>query len=53
MADDTTPIPLIRTKLHRPLVTGDLVHRSHLLDRLDQRRQRTLTLLIPRNQKRH
>jgi len=45
MADDTTTIPLIRTKLQRPAIVGDHVHRSQLLERLDQRRQRPLTLV--------
>ena len=45
MADDTTSIPLIRTKLQRPPIVGDHVHRSQLLERLDQRRQRPLTLV--------
>jgi LuxR family maltose regulon positive regulatory protein len=39
------PIPLIRTKLHRPPVARDHLHRQHLLDRLDQRRHRPLTLV--------
>jgi LuxR family maltose regulon positive regulatory protein len=45
MAEDTTTIPLIRTKLHRPPLVGDHVHRPHLLERLDQRQQRPLTLV--------
>ena len=45
MPEKTSPIPLIRTKLHRPPVTGNLVPRPHLLERLDQRRQRPLTLV--------
>ncbi len=45
MADDTTTIPLIRTKLQRPPIIGEHVHRSQLLERLDQRRQRPLTLV--------
>jgi LuxR family maltose regulon positive regulatory protein len=45
MADDTTTIPLIRTKLKRPPIVGEHVHRSQLLERLDQRRQRPLTLV--------
>lgn len=39
------PIPLIRTKLHRPPVARDHLHRQHLLDRLDTRRHRPLTLV--------
>ena len=45
MADETTSIPIIRTKLQRPPIVGDHVHRSQLLERLDQRRQRPLTLV--------
>jgi LuxR family maltose regulon positive regulatory protein len=45
MAEDTTFSPLIRTKLQRPQIVGDLVHRSQLLEHLDQRRQRPLTLV--------
>jgi LuxR family maltose regulon positive regulatory protein len=45
MADDTTTNPLIRTKLQRPPIIGEHVHRSQLLERLDQRRQRPLTLV--------
>ena len=45
MADETTTIPLIRTKLQRPPIVGEHVHRSQLLERLDQRRQRPLTLV--------
>lgn len=36
---------LIRTKLHRPHVAGDLVPRLQLLGRLERRRQRPLTLI--------
>ncbi|MCP4403278.1 MAG: AAA family ATPase, partial [bacterium] len=35
----------IRTKLHRPPVTNDLVPRTQLLERLEYRRQRPLTLI--------
>ena len=35
----------IRTKLHRPPLGKDHLHRQHLLDRLDQRRERPLTLV--------
>ena len=45
MAGETTTIPLIRTKLQRPPIIGEHVHRSQLLERLDQRRQRPLTLV--------
>ena len=39
------PIPLLRTKLHRPPVARDHLHRQHLLDWLDHRLQRPLTLI--------
>ncbi len=45
MTGGTTNIPLLRTKLKRPPIVGDHVHRSLLLERLDQRRQRPLTLV--------
>jgi LuxR family maltose regulon positive regulatory protein len=38
-------LPLIQTKLHRPLVPVDLVSRSQLIDWLDERRHRPLTLV--------
>ena len=39
------PISLLLTKLHRPRITEDLVPRAQLLDRLNRRRQRRLTLV--------
>ena len=45
MSGETTSIPLLRTKLKRPPTTGDHIHRLHLLERLDHRRQRPLTLV--------
>ena len=45
MAGETTPLPIIRTKLHRPSVAGDHVHRAHLLDRLNEHIYRPLTLV--------
>lgn len=45
MTGEKTTIPLIRTKLQRPPIVGSHVHRSELLLRLDQRRQRPLTLV--------
>ena len=45
MADETTTDPLITTKLHRPLADRIHVHRPHLLEWLDQRRSRPLTLV--------
>jgi LuxR family maltose regulon positive regulatory protein len=38
-------IPILRTKLNRPPVAKDHLHRQHLLDWLDKRRQRPLTLV--------
>ena len=48
MAGESPHIPLIRTKLHRLLIARDSLYRQHLLDRLDQRRHRPLTLDSPR-----
>lgn len=45
MAGETTTIPLLSTKLQRPPIFGDHVHRIQLLERLNQRRQRPLTLV--------
>ena len=45
MPDTTATIDIIRTKLHRPPVTEDLVPRMPLLNRLEDRRQRPLTLI--------
>jgi len=45
MADETTSLPIIRTKLHRPPVPREHVHRPLLLEPLEQRRQRPLTLV--------
>lgn len=45
MPNEETSIPFLRTKLHRPPVAKDHLHRQHLLDRLDERRHRPLTLV--------
>ena len=45
MPNEKTSIPFLRTKLHRPPVAKDHLHRQHLLDRLDERRHRPLTLV--------
>jgi len=45
MAKETTSLPLISTKLHRPPVTEDLVPRPQLLERLEKNRQRPLALV--------
>jgi len=39
------PIPLLRTKLHRPPVARNHLHRQHLLDRLDRYRHHPRTLV--------
>jgi len=36
---------IIRTKLHRPPVARDHLHRQHLMDRLNQRQHRPLALV--------
>jgi LuxR family maltose regulon positive regulatory protein len=46
MASETEILPLIRTKLYRPRTTGDLVPRTRLLERLEERRGRPLTLVV-------
>ena len=46
MPTETDTLPLIRTKLYRPRITGDLVPRPRLLERLEQRRDRPLTLVV-------
>jgi hypothetical protein len=38
-------IPILRTKLNRPPVSKGHLHRPRLLDWLDRRRQRPLTLV--------
>ena len=45
MAGETTTDTLITTKLHRPPLDRIHVHRPQLLERLDQRRSRPLTLV--------
>jgi short subunit fatty acid transporter len=42
MKDEVIPLSFIRTKLHRPPVFSDHVHRMKLLDRLHQNRHRPL-----------
>jgi LuxR family maltose regulon positive regulatory protein len=41
----TQPITLLRTKLHMPRVTGDLINRPHLVERLNRGLDRKLTLI--------
>jgi LuxR family maltose regulon positive regulatory protein len=45
MANEIDAFPLIRTKLHRPQVTENLVARPRLLEYLTDRRQRPLTIV--------
>ena len=45
MTHQTTPLPLINTKLYHPLVTGDHLHWTHLLKRLNKNLYRPLTLV--------
>ena len=45
MAEKTTTIPLIRTKLHRPPVPVVHVHRPKLLERLEKGHQGPLILV--------
>jgi LuxR family maltose regulon positive regulatory protein len=44
MSEEIEISSLIQTKLHRPRLTGELIERPHLLERLDARR-RPLTLV--------
>jgi LuxR family maltose regulon positive regulatory protein len=46
MATEMDGLPLIRTKLYRPRLTGGLVARPRLVERLEQRRDRPLTLVV-------
>jgi len=45
MADETINMHILRTKLQRPPVASDILPRARLLDRLNEGRQRTLTLI--------
>jgi len=45
MTEGSMGTSLLRTKLHRPRIGGSHFHRQHLLDRLDQDVQRSLTLV--------
>ena len=46
MEPETEPLPLLRTKLYRPRTTRAWVARPRLLERLEQRRDRPLTLVV-------
>ena len=43
--DDATPVGIMRTKLHPPAMPPDHLHRTRLLQRLDNTRNRLLTLV--------
>ncbi|MEN8799644.1 MAG: hypothetical protein ABF293_10375, partial [Flavobacteriaceae bacterium] len=45
MAGETKISPILSTKLHRPSVDRNHVHRPHLLEQLDKHRGRPLTLV--------
>ena len=45
MAATDHGIPIMRTKIHRPAVDADHIHRPSLLARLDENRHRPLTLI--------
>jgi len=45
MADQKFLPFIVRTKLHRPQIHGAYLQRQRLIDKLDQRRQRPLTLI--------
>ena len=45
MTDKEISPSILRTKLHRPPVAKDHLHRERLLDRLEKNRQRPLTLV--------
>ena len=45
MSSNVTAISVLRTKLHRPPVVTDHLHRQRLLDRLNRHRNRPLTLV--------
>ena len=45
MGDDRSLPHIIQSKLHRPPIYENVILRQHLLDRLDQRRNRPLTLI--------
>ena len=45
MTDEMIPFPILRTKLHRPPVTGDLVPRCELVAWLHRHRRQPLTLV--------
>jgi LuxR family maltose regulon positive regulatory protein len=45
MKSEAAAIPILRTKLHRPPISGDHLHRTHLLERLEKNLYRPLTLV--------
>jgi len=44
-AKDTPPEPILRTKLHRPPVSADIIPRARLIELLEQGRHRAMTLI--------
>jgi LuxR family maltose regulon positive regulatory protein len=46
VSSEIDSLPLIRTKLYRPRISAGLVSRPRLLERLEQRRGRPLTLVV-------
>jgi hypothetical protein len=49
MEIDTSPSPIIRTKLNHPPVPGDHVHRLRLLGLLDKAREGPLMYPVTKN----
>ena len=45
MPSNFKDITILRTKLHRPQVTNDIISRTELLDRLNEGRSKPLTLV--------
>ncbi|MGI9571367.1 MAG: hypothetical protein ACR2PH_16870 [Desulfobulbia bacterium] len=45
MKKEAAAIPILRTKLHRPPISGDHLHRTHLLEQLEKNLGRPLTLV--------
>lgn len=45
MKSESAAIPILRTKLHRPLIAADHLHRTHLMERLEKNLYRPLTLV--------
>ncbi len=43
--EDTSPEPILRTKLHTPPVSADIIPRARLIELLEKGRQRPMTLI--------